>query len=115
MKGAPPGSLGRGIGTPRWSGSVVLDSQAPDEFPGRVSASRWRPSRISRWSERRIPRRRRWPASPALKPDVAVLDMRLPDRDGVSVYREIRSATPDMACLMLTSFSTPGCGYAAGQ
>ncbi len=41
---------------------------------------------------------------PALKPDVAVLDVRLPDGDGVSVCREIRSRMPETACLMLTSF-----------
>jgi DNA-binding NarL/FixJ family response regulator len=42
---------------------------------------------------------------PALVPDVAVLDVRLPDGDGVSVCRDIRSALPQIACLMLTSFS----------
>ena len=42
---------------------------------------------------------------PATKPDVAVLDVRLPDGDGVSVCREIRSAMPQVACLMLTSFT----------
>jgi DNA-binding NarL/FixJ family response regulator len=43
---------------------------------------------------------------PALRPDVAVLDVRLPDGDGVSVCRDIRSAlTPPPACLMLTSYS----------
>jgi DNA-binding NarL/FixJ family response regulator len=41
---------------------------------------------------------------PALKPNVAVLDVRLPDGDGVSVCREIRSRMPEVACLMLTSF-----------
>jgi DNA-binding NarL/FixJ family response regulator len=41
---------------------------------------------------------------PALRPDVAVLDVRLPDGDGVSVCREIRSALPEVGCLMLTSF-----------
>lgn len=41
---------------------------------------------------------------PALRPDVAVLDVRLPDGDGVSVCREIRSRLPGTACLMLTSF-----------
>ncbi|MCH0561215.1 response regulator transcription factor [Streptomyces sp. MUM 16J] len=41
---------------------------------------------------------------PAVRPDVAVLDMRLPDGDGVSVCRELRSRMPDLACLMLTSF-----------
>jgi DNA-binding NarL/FixJ family response regulator len=42
---------------------------------------------------------------PALKPDVAVLDIRLPDGNGVTVCREIRSKMPQLACLMLTSFS----------
>jgi DNA-binding NarL/FixJ family response regulator len=41
---------------------------------------------------------------PALRPDVAVLDMRLPDGDGVDVCREIRSRMPEVACLILTSF-----------
>ena len=42
---------------------------------------------------------------PAVRPDVAILDIRLPDGDGVDVCREIRSRLPDLACLMLTSFS----------
>ncbi|MFD5468671.1 response regulator [Kitasatospora sp. NPDC127059] len=41
---------------------------------------------------------------PALRPDVAILDMRLPDGDGVTVCRELRSRMPELACLMLTSF-----------
>jgi DNA-binding NarL/FixJ family response regulator len=41
---------------------------------------------------------------PALRPNVAVLDVRLPDGDGVTVCREIRSRMPEVACLMLTSF-----------
>jgi CheY-like chemotaxis protein len=41
---------------------------------------------------------------PALRPDVAVLDVRLPDGDGVSVCRDIRSKMPEVACLMLTSY-----------
>jgi DNA-binding NarL/FixJ family response regulator len=41
---------------------------------------------------------------PALRPDVAVLDVRLPDGDGITVCRDIRSALPQVACLMLTSF-----------
>jgi DNA-binding NarL/FixJ family response regulator len=42
---------------------------------------------------------------PALRPDVAVLDVRLPDGDGVTVCREIRSRMPEVACLILTSFA----------
>ncbi|ROO88485.1 LuxR family two component transcriptional regulator [Actinocorallia herbida] len=42
---------------------------------------------------------------PAAAPHVAVLDVRLPDGDGVAVCREIRAAHPDVNCLMLTSFS----------
>jgi DNA-binding NarL/FixJ family response regulator len=42
---------------------------------------------------------------PALRPQVAVLDVRLPDGDGVGVCRELRSQMPELACLMLTSFS----------
>jgi len=41
---------------------------------------------------------------PALHPDVAVLDVRLPDGDGVTVCREIRSRLPGTACLMLTAY-----------
>jgi two-component system, NarL family, response regulator DevR len=42
---------------------------------------------------------------PALRPDVAVLDVRLPDGDGVSVCRELRSRMPDLKVVMLTSYS----------
>lgn len=42
---------------------------------------------------------------PATRPDVAVLDVRLPDGNGVEVCRELRSQRPDLNCLMLTSFS----------
>ncbi|MGW0758426.1 response regulator [Streptomyces sp. NPDC002814] len=41
---------------------------------------------------------------PALRPQVAVLDVRLPDGDGVTVCRELRSRMPELTCLMLTSF-----------
>ncbi|MER6537025.1 response regulator transcription factor, partial [Streptomyces sp900105755] len=41
---------------------------------------------------------------PALRPHVAVLDVRLPDGDGITVCRELRDKMPGLACLMLTSF-----------
>jgi len=43
---------------------------------------------------------------PQVRPDVAILDVRLPDGQGVEVCREIRSTVdPPPACLMLTSYS----------
>ena len=42
---------------------------------------------------------------PPTRPDVAVIDMRLPDGNGVEVCRDIRSTHPEIGCLMLTSFS----------
>jgi two-component system response regulator DevR len=41
----------------------------------------------------------------AVRPRVAILDVRLPDGNGVEVCREIRSEFPDVHCLMLTSYS----------
>jgi len=40
-----------------------------------------------------------------LQPDVAILDVRLPDGSGIEVCREIRSNYPQIACLMLTSYA----------
>jgi DNA-binding NarL/FixJ family response regulator len=40
----------------------------------------------------------------ALRPDVAILDARLPDGDGVSVCRDIRSADPSIKAMILTSY-----------
>lgn len=42
---------------------------------------------------------------PAANPDVAVLDVRLPDGNGVEVCRDIRSSMPSVHCLMLTSYA----------
>jgi DNA-binding NarL/FixJ family response regulator len=42
---------------------------------------------------------------PPTRPDVAIVDVRLPDGNGVDVCREIRSAHPEVQCLILTSFS----------
>jgi DNA-binding NarL/FixJ family response regulator len=42
---------------------------------------------------------------PATRPDVAILDVRLPDGNGVEACRDIRSSHPEVRCLMLTSYS----------
>lgn len=43
---------------------------------------------------------------PALQPDVAVLDVRLPDGNGIELCRELLSRLPSLRCLMLTSFTS---------
>jgi DNA-binding NarL/FixJ family response regulator len=43
---------------------------------------------------------------PALQPDVAVLDVRLPDGNGIELCRDLLSKLPDLRCLMLTSFTS---------
>jgi DNA-binding NarL/FixJ family response regulator len=43
---------------------------------------------------------------PALSPDVAVLDVRLPDGNGIELCRDLLSRMPDLRCLMLTSFTS---------
>ncbi|UGT67776.1 response regulator transcription factor [Nocardia gipuzkoensis] len=42
---------------------------------------------------------------PALCPDVAVLDVRLPDGNGIELCRELLAADPGLRCLILTSFT----------
>lgn len=49
----------------------------------------------------------------ALAPDIAVLDVRLPDSDGVSLCREIRSRHPEVHCLMLTAYDDDDAATAA--
>lgn len=49
----------------------------------------------------------------ATKPDIAVLDVRLPDGSGIDVCRDIRSTSPDIACLMLTAYDDDEAIYAA--
>ena len=50
---------------------------------------------------------------PATSPQVAILDLRLPDGDGIEVCREVRSRHPEIACILLTSFSDDEAVYAA--
>ncbi len=50
---------------------------------------------------------------PPTRPDVAILDVRLPDGSGVEVCREIRSQVPETACLMLTSYADDEALFAA--
>jgi two-component system response regulator DevR len=50
---------------------------------------------------------------PAAAPHVAVLDARLPDGSGIEVCREIRSSTPEIRCLILTSYDDNDAIFAA--
>ncbi len=50
---------------------------------------------------------------PAVQPDVALLDGRLPDGSGIDVCREIRSSYPDIGCLILTSYDDDDALFAA--
>src|SRR6478609_11309097 len=43
---------------------------------------------------------------PALRPDVAVLDVRLADGSGIELCRDLLSDLPELRCLMLTSFTS---------
>jgi len=49
----------------------------------------------------------------ATKPDVAVLDVRLPDGSGIDLCRAIRSAHPDIQCIMLTAYDDDEASYSA--
>jgi two-component system response regulator DevR len=50
---------------------------------------------------------------PALRPDVAVLDGRLPDGSGIDVCREVRSVDPSIRALILTSYEDDEALFAA--
>ncbi|MGQ0842877.1 MAG: response regulator [Sporichthyaceae bacterium] len=50
---------------------------------------------------------------PALRPQVALLDGRLPDGSGIDVCRDIRSAYPEIRCLILTSYDDNDAIFAA--
>jgi two-component system response regulator DevR len=42
---------------------------------------------------------------PAVRPDVVLIDMRLPDGDGAGLCRELRDRVPGLRCIVLTSYS----------
>jgi len=50
---------------------------------------------------------------PPTRPDVAILDVRLPDGSGIELCREIRSNSPEIACVMLTSYADDEALFAA--
>src|SRR5947207_9931964 len=50
---------------------------------------------------------------PALRPNVAVLDARLPDGNGIDVCRDVRSVDPSIQALILTSFEDDEALFAA--
>ena len=50
---------------------------------------------------------------PAARPDVAILDARLPDGSGIDVCRDIRSERPEIRCLILTSYDDNDAIFAA--
>jgi two-component system response regulator DevR len=50
---------------------------------------------------------------PALRPDVAILDGRLPDGSGIDVCRDVRSVDPSIAALILTSYDDDEALFAA--
>jgi two-component system response regulator DevR len=50
---------------------------------------------------------------PTIKPDVAVLDARLPDGSGIEVCRDVRSIDPSIAVIILTSYDDDDALFAA--
>ena len=67
----------------------------------------------SRWWGSRGRPRRQPPRIPALHPDVAILDGRLPDGSGVEVCRQIRAVDPSIRALILTSYDDDEALFAA--
>ena len=78
--------------------------------PARACSSTTATSRSSASPARRSRRSHR---IPALRPDVAVLDARLPDGNGIDVCREVRSVDPSIQGLILTSYEDDEALFAA--
>ena len=76
--------------------SALLNAEADMEVVGEASTAAQARGRIR-----------------ATRPDVAVLDVRLPDGSGIDVCRDIRSDLPDTRCLMLTGYDDDEAIYAA--
>lgn len=78
-------------------GVADLINAAPDlEVVGEASTARQALGRIA-----------------ATMPDVAVLDVRLPDGSGIDLCRDVRSAYPGIRCLMLTAYDDDEASYTA--
>ena len=66
---------------------AVLASDATIEVVGEVADGRGAPERTR-----------------ALRPDVVLMDIRMPDVDGISATREVLAASPEVRVIMLTTF-----------
>ena len=74
----------------------LIDAEADLQVVGEASTARQAMGRIE-----------------ATSPDVAVLDVRLPDGSGIDLCRAIRSAHPEIHCLMLTAYDDDEASYTA--
>ena len=76
--------------------SDLINAESDLEVVGEASTSRQALARIM-----------------ATRPDVAVLDVRLPDGSGIDLCRDVRSALPLTRCLMLTAYDDDEASYSA--
>lgn len=76
--------------------TALLNAEADIEVIGEASTAAQARSRIR-----------------ATRPDVAVLDVRLPDGSGIDVCRQVRSENPEVKCLILTGYDDDEAIYAA--
>jgi DNA-binding NarL/FixJ family response regulator len=74
----------------------IIDAERDLEVVGEASTAQQAPGRVT-----------------AILPDVVVLDVRLPDGNGIDLCRSILSAHPEMRCLMLTAYDDDQASYAA--
>ncbi len=74
----------------------LIDAQPDLQVVGEAATVRDTPGRVA-----------------ATRPDVVVLDVRLPDGSGVDACRSVRSAHPEIACLMLTAYDDESAMQAA--